>query len=250
MKARESAFRKLGFPAPVIKELVLATEKPGTKTTIVNGNRFATMLSKGGVLHRDVVVAFKKPPIKGMEFAAPAEKWQTTYRGVTYTVYLPEVCFNWSMTGPPLLKESAAKPPSGCVELAFNAPVGGKVRWGVGTTSAPLPPDACNAQRQDEGPWTAWYGECDECIPALAYVQGILGGSAQIPHRYVYPATHVRQTLRFSPTVWASVVYICLEHASGSQTCGVYTRPADWRGRYRVELPDTLWRNDDGHCPS
>ncbi len=95
MKTRESAFRKMGLPAPVIAQFMRATEKPGEKTRLVMGDRLTTMLSKGGVVRHNVVVAFSKPP-KGMEFAAPAEKWQVTHGGRTYTLILPEVCWNWS----------------------------------------------------------------------------------------------------------------------------------------------------------
>ena len=242
MRTRENAFRKMGLPAPVIKQLMLATERPGEKVRLVVGDRLSTMLSKGSVVHRDVVVAFVKPPISGrMEYAAPAEKWQVTWEGKIYIVILPEICYNWSSIAGPLIKR--------CVELVFNAPVGGHVRWGVGTTSGPLPPDECNAQQQDNKPWTSWYGECDTCVTATGYIQGILGDSAQIPHKYLYPVTHTRQTLRFSTEVWSKVVYICPEDASGKQTCGVYMRPQDWKGRYRVEIPDALWLWDDGNCP-
>lgn len=242
MRTREDAFRKMGLPAPVITQLMLATEKPGEKVRIVVGDRLSAMMSKGGVVHRDVVVAFVKPPISGrMEYAAPAEKWQVMWEGKIYIVILPEICYNWSsIAGPPIKK---------CVELVFNAPVGGHVRWGVGSISGPLPPDECNAQQQDNLAWTSWYGECDSCIPAIGYLRGILGGSAQIPHKYLYPVTHTKQTLRFSTEVWSKVAYICLEDASGKQSCGVYMRPEDWKNRYRAEIPDAMWLWDDANCP-
>jgi hypothetical protein len=135
-----------------------------------------------------------------------------------------------------------------CVELAFTAPVGGYVRWGDATTNGPLPPDECNAQRQDDGLWTSWYGECDICFPAIDYIHGILGDSALIPHKYLYPVTAKKQTLRFSTSVWNTVVYICLEDANGVRTCGVYMRPQDWHGRFHVDIPDTLWVSA-GDCP-
>lgn len=245
MQTRESAFQKLGLPSQVVKLLIEETKKPGEKIRLVNGDRLSAMMSKGSIVHRNVTVAFVKPPISGkMEYAAPAEKWQVTWQGKVFIVILPEVCNNWSsIAGPPL------PPAKKCVELVFSAPVGGHVRWGVGTTTGPLPPDECNAQRQDSMAWTSWYGECDYCIPAIGYIRGILGGSAQIPHKYLYPVTHTKQTLRFSTEVWSKVVYICLEDASGRQTCGVYMRPVDWQGRYRVDIPDSLWITDSGNCP-
>ncbi len=249
MKTRESAFRAMGLPAPVVKQFMIATEKPDEKARLVVGDRLSAMMSKGGVVHRDVVVAFVKPPISGrMEYAAPAEKWQVSWQGKVYTIFLPEICFNWSyrITDGPVVQVVEKK----CVELVFNSPVGGRVRWGVGTTTGPLPPDECNAQRQDNGAWTAWYGECDTCVPAIGYIRGILGGSAQIPHKYLYPVTHTSQTLRFSTSVFDAVFYVCLEYADGTQTCGVYMRPQDWKGRFSVDIPDEFWRKDDGNCPS
>lgn len=101
MRTRESAFQKLGLPAPVVKLLVEATQKPGEKIRLVNGDKLSAMMSKGGVVHRDVTVAFVKPPVSGkMEYAAPAEKWQVTWQGKVFIVILPEICQNWSMILP------------------------------------------------------------------------------------------------------------------------------------------------------
>ncbi|MHB8710632.1 MAG: hypothetical protein ACYC6X_03730 [Minisyncoccota bacterium] len=97
MRTRESAFRKLGLPEGAIALFVEATKKPGKKTRIVNGDHFSAMLSKEGVVHRNVLVAFIKPPVSGkMEYAAPAEKWQVVWKGRTYVLVLPEICNNWS----------------------------------------------------------------------------------------------------------------------------------------------------------
>lgn len=97
MRSRESAFRLLGFPEPVVALLVEATKTPGKEVRLVVGERLSSMLSSGGVVHRDVIVAFVTPPISGkMEYAAPAEKWQVIWQGQTYTVILPRICNNWS----------------------------------------------------------------------------------------------------------------------------------------------------------
>ena len=170
-------------------------------------------------------------------------------KGKIYTLYLPLECFNWSWAYgptptvvqlPPLVEK--------CVELSFNAPVGGKVRWGVASATGPLPPSVCNAQKQGNGEWTAWTGQCDECTSAIEYIQGILGDKAEVYHKYLFNVTETRQTIRFSIAVWADVVYICLEGADGSRTCGVYERPQDWDGAYHVEIPDELWKSDE-NCP-
>lgn len=245
MRTRESAFQKLGLPAPVVKLLMEATQKPGEKIRLVNGDRLSAMMSKGSIVHRNVTVVFVKPPISGkMEYAVPAEKWQVSWQGKTYTVILPEICNNWSsIAGPPL------PPQKKCVELTFNAPVGGHVRWGVGTLAGrSLLADECNAQRQGDGPWVSWYGECDICIPAIGYIRETIGGNARVFQKFLYPVTHTKQTIRFSTEVWANLVYICLEDASGRQSCGVYMRPQDWKGQYRVDIPDGMWVW--GTCPT
>ncbi|MDE2173253.1 MAG: hypothetical protein KGJ31_01455 [Patescibacteria group bacterium] len=176
--------------------------------------------------------------------AAKALEWSYVYEGETYLWDIPFVCFNesWRFGRTSSVAEK-------CVELSFDAPVGGNVRWGIGSTEGPLPPTSCNAQRQGSLAWTAWLGECDVCVPALGYIRGILGSTAEIPHRYLYPALTRRQTLRFSTAIWSRVVYLCLAYADGTQTCGVYMRPQDWRGRYRVDIPDELWLKDNGDCP-
>ena len=101
MRTRESAFRELGLPGPVVKLLREATKKPGREVRLTNGTHLSAMLSRGSVVHRNVVVAFVKPPISGkMEYAAPAEKWQVSWQGEIYTVYLPKICNNWSVRMP------------------------------------------------------------------------------------------------------------------------------------------------------
>ena len=95
MQKRQSAFRALGFSDAVVAKLMIATEKPGEKVRINVGDKLDAMLSKGGVVHTNVTAAFGSPS-RGMELAAPAEKWTVTWEGKTYTALLPEVCNNWS----------------------------------------------------------------------------------------------------------------------------------------------------------
>lgn len=95
MKTRENAFLKLGFPTEVVARFMEATKKPGEEVKLAMGDRLTTMLSKGAVVHKDVVISWKSP-IRGTELVAPAEKWQVTWEGKTYTAILFEVCYNWS----------------------------------------------------------------------------------------------------------------------------------------------------------
>jgi hypothetical protein len=248
MKSRESAFRELGFPAPVVSLFMEETKKPGMKVRLTVGDKLSSMLSHGGtVIRKNVVVAFGSP-VKGMEYAAPAEEWQVQWEGRVFTLILPEVCYNWSAKVPLIDIFATAIPSEKCVELSFNAPVGGKVRWGVASASGPLPSSACNAQKQDDGPWQAWYGKCDECTGAIAYLRGILGDKAEIQHKYLFSVTASKQTLRFSEAVWEDVVYICQEYADGKRTCGVYMRPQDWKGAHSVTIKDSFWISD-ANCP-
>lgn len=193
---------------------------------------------------------------------ARAFVWTLVYEGKTYNLYLPLVCFNWSWAfGPPVPTALVEE----CVEYGFNAPVGGKVHWGVGSNQGPLPPSRCNAQKQGSGTWFAWIGEClkvswvvtkdgtkivlPECTADIDFIRKILGANATVPHRYTYEVTATQQTLRFPTVIQNGVIYVCLEYPDGTNTCGVYMRPQDWKGRTRVDIPDALWRKNDGSCP-
>ncbi len=98
MKTREIAFAKLGLPAEAVAVAMQATTKPSEPTKLTNGDRLGAMISKGSIVHRDVLVDFKNPSQRGMEFVAKAEKWVVTSEGKIYTILLPEVCNNWSVT--------------------------------------------------------------------------------------------------------------------------------------------------------
>ena len=100
MQKLPEALKQLGLPEPVAALFTIAvTGKPGKTVRIVNGDHLNAMLSKGGIVNRNVLVDFVKPPVSGkMEYAAPAEEWQVTYQGKVYRLLLPEVCNNWSYT--------------------------------------------------------------------------------------------------------------------------------------------------------
>lgn len=236
MRTRERALRALGFPAPVVSELMRATEKPGERIRLVNGYHLSAMLSKGGVVHRHVVVEFAKPPVSGkMEYAAPAEAWQVTWQGRTYIAILPDVCNNWSRRDELIPAAPRVRSASECYEIAFPAN-SAYVDWGVATYRGPFPPDACNAQRQGSLEWVAWYGDCPDCVP-LGYREQ----RVPVPHHYRYPVVGRQQVLRFSKEVLESVVYLCL----GGNPCGVYVRPEDWKGRHRIDIsPEMLSSRD------
>lgn len=112
MRTRESAFRALGFPQPVVDLLMKATAGSGQRMRLVNGDRLSAMLSKGGHVDRNVLVDFVKPPVSGnMEYTAPAEKWQVEWNGRTYAAVLPDICNNWSAILPtPFVARSGSCP--------------------------------------------------------------------------------------------------------------------------------------------
>lgn len=110
MKTRENAFKKLGFPEPVIALLMEATKSPGEEVKLAMNERLSAMLSKGGVLHKDVVIVWKSP-IRGTELIAPAEKWTVTSEGKVFTALRFEVCQNWSSIIPVLAPKPVTKPP-------------------------------------------------------------------------------------------------------------------------------------------
>lgn len=245
--------RQAGYPERAITLLTEAMKHPGVRTHVTNDMKLDFMRSGKSALWRDVLVQFDKPPVKErMEYSAPTEEWSVDVDGVTWTVGIPDVCNNTYGKRTPARSVALVATKKKCVELVFNALVGGKFRWGYATTSGPLPPDECNAQQQGDGPWTSWFGACESCIPPTdGFIQKTFGPKATVPFRFMVPVTDRRQTLRFSTEVWTRMVYLCLEDAVGKQTCGVlYVRLEDWKNRHRVEIADELWLwGGDSRCP-
>lgn len=234
--------RRMELSEKVIQAFKVAMRTPGTRVRLTNGDRLAFMRTGPNGLWRDVLVDFRRP-VRNMEYAAPAEEWTVTVDGVTYTYGIPDICNNSYLK----VQESD------CVELTFNAPVGGHVDWGVGSRGGPLPPDRCNAQRQGNGEFDAWYGECSVCVPNYGYISQMMGGQATVPHKYRYRVTQQQQTIRFSRAIWSRTVYICLEDANGRRTCGVYVPPNGvqygWDSRRHVHIQDSFWVWGHENCP-
>jgi hypothetical protein len=246
MAKREKAFRALGLSNSCVAEAMRVTSAPGTAGILRNGDMLEASESGRAGVHHNVEIAFPRG------VAATTIEWTMSCEGKTYQLILPEVCYNWSVTSTkaPLsvkIVTPSAKvetPQSGCVELSFDAYVGGEVRWGVGSANGALPPSECDAQKQGDGHFVAWWGLCDECEPALEFIRTLLGQEAQIYQKFLYRVTAKHQTLRFSSAILTRVVYICQEDASGAQSSGVYMRPQDWKGRQHVELSSELWKWD------
>ena len=229
MRKRAIAFRAMDISERCVAEAMLVTDASGSAGVLENGDTLAYMLSGKAGVHRNVVVDF----VRGIQ--AKTEEWTLECDGKLYRLILPEVCYNWSL----------ATGPGACVEVVFNAPVDGRVRWGVGSINGPLPASDCNAQRQGTGPWLTWdSSKCDWCEPAYGYIRDSLGETAEVPHRFLYDVKQQKQTLRFSKDIWSRVVYLCLEY-DGAHSCSVYVAPGmkdgQWQGRSRVSVPDDKW---------
>lgn len=189
-------------------------------------------------------------PYRAGAVAQTARALEWTYTsgdGTTYRLILPFVCFNWSWA-------PVEAPEMDCVEVSFDTRPGTSFRWGLGTTFGALAPSLCNAQKDGNGSWKAWSGECDECVPAYAYIRQTLGASATVPHRYFYTtASGGRQTIRMSRQAWNAMFYVCLEY-QGARSCGVYippgTREGAWNGRRSIHIEERFFVRDNGNCPA
>lgn len=231
MRSRERAFRALGIPAPVVRQLMRATEMPGERIRLVNGDRLSAMLSKGSAVHRNVVVDFVKPPISGkMEYAAPAEAWRVVWQGKTYEVILPDVCNNWSRRDSiPVLRQTEAV--EECAEVPFHTQEGDIVRFAV-LGDERLPASACFALK--EAGDTAFRAPPVHCPDADCDFSGdvaVVGRPVQ--HSGGYVAHAGENVLRLPAAVAAPgssyVEVLCLERG-GRQTMGVGIRSGHFLG--------------------
>ncbi|MFH0987992.1 MAG: hypothetical protein V1763_01320 [Parcubacteria group bacterium] len=124
MWTRASAFRTMGFPEQVVNLFEQATLNPGETVRLSVNDRLSTMLSKGGVVHQDVVIKFD-PPSPGMQYVAMAEKWQISWEGKIYSVLLPATCFNWSSiiaSAPVAAKPATISPVPAITALPASTP--------------------------------------------------------------------------------------------------------------------------------
>ncbi len=226
MKTRESAFQKLGLPKPVVALFIEATKKPGEKVRLVNGDRLTAMLSKGGVVHKNVTVAFDKPPVSGkMEYAAPAEKWQVSWQGKVYTVFLPEICGNWSSIDPSL---------EACVTVEYTVKPGDEVRFVV-LSQKRLPASACWQLCDGTTDCAAPPSPCDTC--------DWVGPKSVIPtgfeplHTGRYTAKSAKQSLRLPREAMSEYVAICVARGGLGESDSWIVQPSAWVDRSVVQVP-------------
>ncbi|HUX80938.1 MAG TPA: hypothetical protein VMV38_01290 [Candidatus Paceibacterota bacterium] len=226
MRMRESAFRKLDLPQPVIALFMKATTKPGEKVRLVNGNRLSVMLSKGGIAHRNVLIAFTKPPVSGkMEYAAPAEEWQVSWQGKIYTIILPEICNNWSVKILPAMAT--------CPEIRVTVNPGDTVLNFILLGGVPPMSASCPFGYKPPGsrvlytlPTECPSGFCDfsETIASSGMASGPSGGIDVSRKPGVYTFQVSREFARDQNRIAA----FCITVASGAHSCAKDIRPADY----------------------
>lgn len=228
MRTRESAFRSMGLPAPVIAKFMRVTEKPGEKVRIVNGDKFSAMMSRNGVVHRDVTVAFVAPPVSGkMEYAAPAEQWQVVWEGKVFTVLLPEICNNWSY------KWAGRDIALACASVEFFVKPGDEVRFAVLSRNR-LPASAC-WQLCDGDDCSMFPSPCDTCdwVGPLSVIP--TGFMPLHTGKYVARAEH--QVLRFPREVMSNYIALCDERKGLGQSDSWVVQPSAWQDRMVVQVP-------------
>ena len=128
MKTRESAFKKLGLPQPVIEKLKIATKKGGDQ--VILGGTLDAMIMKKGVVKKNVRIEIPK--------GVHAEAWGVSWEGKTYRVYLPQACNNWAYA---VIAEAPGVQKPAAPAQAQSAPTT------AAPTGAPVPSGECGKIR-------------------------------------------------------------------------------------------------------
>ena len=230
MWTQEGAFRKLGLPAPVVALLMKATAKHGSPTTLVVGEKLTAMLSKGGIVHRNVVVAFVSP-VRDMEYAAPAEQWQVSWRGKTYTVILPKICNNWSS----IVTLSSKVAVTQCLTATYTVKVGDEVRIAIFTKDGErIPASNC---------WSLSDGSNVSALPSPCTVCNWSGPLSVLPNGYkpeytgLYIAHSRTQVLRFPSEVAKSYIALCVTRAGLGESDSWIIPPSAWHSSVSLTVP-------------
>lgn len=223
MQKRSQAFLVLGIPKEAIQLLMKATESPGIPTTLTVGKKLSAMISRGYVVHRNVTVAFDSP-VPNMQYAAPAQMWSVTWKGIVYTVYLPAICHNWSVVA------SHTK----CVSVTFTLHVNNpQVRFAVFTKGERLP-SSC---------WSLTDGKVVSAAPSPCTVCNWVGPLSVLPHGFMvkysglYRAHSRVQTLRFPREVTKGYIALCITRDGLGESYTFIIPPHVWKGTSTVDVP-------------
>ena len=169
MRTRESAFSKLDLRKPVVKLLVEATQKPGEKVRLVNGDKLSAMMSKGGIVHRNVIVASSRSRLLAAAWSMRHRRKSGRSRGRERSTSL--FSLKSVTTGARLPARLSKK----CVELVFQRTGRRTCSLGIGTTIGPLLQTNAthNGKATDCG--RRGMGNVTFAFPAIGYIRGILG---------------------------------------------------------------------------
>ncbi len=222
MQKRHTAFVALGIPEGAARLLMKVTEKPGIPTTLVVGQKLTAMISAGGRVYHSVVIAFNSPVLH-MQYAAPAEKWQVTWKGTVYTVYLPAICHNWSVI------ITSAK----CASITFRVKLGDQVRLAVITDGRRLPSNC----------WSLTDGDVVSAVPSPCTTCNWIGPLSVLPHSLVvkysglYRAHAHTQTLRFPREVTKDYIALCVTREGLGESDSWIVPPRAWNGNSIIHIP-------------
>lgn len=208
---------------------------------LVPGFRFREMQSGGGLIgspQYDAVVVGSDSRYRGTRLYA--KTWTVVCNGTQYTLFMPEICFNWAWSSQAAPREAPPPPREPeCVYLEVcDVRPGDTVHTAV-ITSSTLPSE-CWARSEDgfSNNWIPWSNECptDFVCPTPDWL-GAFPTYAGHPERSLTfrmrgPGTLV---LRLPPEVRQQHVVVCvLRDGRRSYPYGV--DPTDWQGRrYRLE---------------
>lgn len=223
MQKRNSAFLALGIPKGAVQLLMNATEKPGIPATLVVGQKLSAMISEGGRIHHDVVIAFNSPVLH-MQYAAPAEKWKITWRGKVYTIFLPVICHNWSVV----------ITPAKCASTTFQVKPGDLVRLGVFTKNGERLPSDCWSL-SDGSVVSAAPSPCAECN--WEGVLSVLPDGFRVEYSGLYRAHSRTQTLRFPREVTKDYIALCVTREGLGESDSWIVPPRAWNGNSIIHIP-------------
>lgn len=237
MQTRERALIKLGLPHQVVALFMEATKKPGKEIRITNGERFSAMISRGGIVHRNVLVDFTAPPISGkMEYAAPAQQWKVTWQGRIYTLVLPKICNNWLVVTSPLVTQNVSQPE--CASVTFRVKhIGDQVRLAVITDGSRLPSNCWSLS--DGGVVSAAPSPCQVCNWRGSL--SVLPTGLKVEYSGLYTARGRVQTIRFPREVKGFYIALCVTSAGLGKSDSWIIPPSAWKGTSTIRIPYAKW---------
>ena len=252
------ALVELGIPAELHQEFMdMVSEDPDGEEIFLDPNdRLAAMMSGGANPHAmfDVLVAAIPVNQSGsIVQAARARKWEIEYEGVTYSLILPEICFNWSyLTYQVEVREvevQVSAPPEECAILVFPAEEGWVVRNFFLSEENRLPASGCWAlleglDNEDGARISALPAPCDRCDfePYLRWARREHGVRGNPVSRVMYEAERGRIHAVIIPlSQMGNYNTVCVgPDERRSYYSPVTVEPTDWSQRetpFQIDMP-------------